>query len=128
MSTSITAIAHQSVSTTILFGLFLLVEFTLLAGIIYFFILVVKALRKYLKAEPVRKESAAVRRSLGEALKVHRTECKMTQEFVAEHLGVSRQAVSKWETGTSDPSTSNLLALAKLYGIRPEELLQEIQE
>ena len=128
MSTIMTAITHQSVGTTILFGLFLLVEFVLLAGIIYFFILVVKALRKYLKAEPVRKESAAVRRSLGEALKAHRTECKMTQEFVAEHLGVSRQAVSKWETGTSDPSTSNLLALAKLYGLRAEELLQEIQE
>ena len=97
-------------------------------GILYLFILIVRALRKYLKSEPVRKETAAVRRSLGEALKVHRTECKMTQEFVAEHLGVSRQAVSKWETGASDPSTSNLLALAKLYGIRAEELLQEIQE
>lgn len=97
-------------------------------GLIYLFILLIKALRKYLKSEPVRKETAAVRRSLGEALKAHRTECKMTQEFVAEHLGVSRQAVSKWETGTSDPSTSNLLALAKLYGIRADELLREIQE
>ena len=96
-------------------------------GIIYFFILLVKALRKYLKAEPVRKETAAVRRSLGEALKAHRTECKMTQEFVAEHLGVSRQAVSKWETGQSDPSTSNLLALAKLYNIPAEVLLKEVQ-
>ena len=128
MSTISTAIANQSVTTTLIFGLFLLVEFAFLAAIIYFFILIVKALRKYLKSEPVRKESAAVRRSLGEALKVHRTECKMTQEFVAEHLGVSRQAVSKLETGASDPSTSNLLALAKLYGIRAEELLQEIQE
>lgn len=97
-------------------------------GLIYLFILLIKALRKYLKSDPVRKETAAVRRSLGEALKAHRTECKMTQEFVAEHLGVSRQAVSKWETGTSDPSTSNLLALAKLYGIGADELLREIQE
>lgn len=97
-------------------------------GLIYLFILLIKALRKYLKSEPVRKETASVRRSLGEALKAHRTACKMTQEFVAEHLGVSRQAVSKWETGTSDPSTSNLLALAKLYGIRADELLREIQE
>ena len=38
----------------------------------------------------------------------------MTQEFVAEALGVSRQAVSEWESGQSDPSTTNLLALAKL--------------
>ena len=96
-------------------------------GIIYLFILLVKALRKYLKSEPIRKENAAVRRSLGETLKAHRTECKMTQEFVAEHLGVSRQAVSKWENGTSDPSTSNLLALARLYGISAEELLKEVQ-
>lgn len=96
-------------------------------GLIYLFILLIKALRKYLKSEPVRKETAAVRRSLGEALKAHRTECKMTQEFVAEHLGVSRQAVSKWENGSSDPSTSNLLALAKLFGISAEELLKEVQ-
>ena len=96
-------------------------------GIIYCFVLLIKALRKYLKSEPIRKENAAVRRSLGETLKAHRTRCKMTQEFVAEHLGVSRQAVSKWENGTSDPSTSNLLALAKLYGISAEELLKEVQ-
>ena len=97
-------------------------------GIIYCFILLIKALRKYLKSDSVRKETAVVRRSLGEALKAHRTDCKMTQEFVAEHLGISRQAVSKWENGTSDPSTSNLLALAKLYGISAEDLLKEIQE
>jgi len=97
-------------------------------GIIYCFILLVKALRKYLKSEPVRKETAQVRRSLGEALKEHRTRCKMTQEFVAEHLGVSRQAVSKWENGTSDPSTSNLLALARLYGVSAEELLKQVQK
>ena len=51
----------------------------------------------------------------------------MTQEFVAEALGVSRQAVSKWENGTSDPSTSNLLALAKLYGISAEGLIRGIE-
>ena len=95
-------------------------------GIIYCFILLIKALRKYLKSEPLREETAIARRSLGEALKEHRTRCHMTQEFVAEHLGVSRQAVSKWENGTSDPSTSNLLALAKLYSISPQELLQQI--
>ena len=51
----------------------------------------------------------------------------MTQEFVAESLGVSRQAVSKWENGTSDPSTSNLIAIAKLFGISPEDLIKEIK-
>lgn len=104
-----------------------MIDLCIVGGIIYLFILLIKALRKYLKSEPVRKETAAVRKSLGEALKEHRTQCKMTQEFVAEHLGVSRQAVSKWENGTSDPSTSNLLALAKLYNISAEELLKEVQ-
>ena len=44
---------------------------------------------------------------------------------MAESLGVSRQAVSKWEQGTSEPSTSNMIALAKLYGVTPEELLSK---
>ena len=74
-----------------------------------------------------RPETAAVRRSLGEAIKVHRTQRGMTQELVAERLGVSRQAVSKWESGASDPSTTNLLALAKLFEISPEELLRGVE-
>ena len=77
--------------------------------IIYLFVLLVKALRKYIKSKDVREEKKAVCRSLGEALKAHRTEKQMTQEFVAETLGVSRQAVSKWENGTSDPSTLAVL-------------------
>ena len=64
---------------------------------------------------------------MGEVLKENRIRCKMTQEFVSESIGVSRQAVSKWENGTSDPSTSNLLALAKLYGISAEDLLKEVE-
>lgn len=52
----------------------------------------------------------------------------MTQEFVAETLGVSRQAVSKWENGTSDPNTTNLIALSGLYKVTPEDLLKCIQE
>ena len=90
-------------------------------------ILVFKALRKYVNSEPQRQESEILRRSLGEVLKDHRMRCSMTQEFVAESLGVSRQAVSKWENGTADPSTSNLLKLAKLYGIAPEDLIRAVQ-
>lgn len=105
----------------------LLLTGLLLGGFLYLFLLAVKALRKYLRGGEVRKERAAIRKSLGETLKEYRVRNNMTQEFVAERLGVSRQAVSKWENGTSDPSTSNLLALAKLYGTRPEELLKNIQ-
>ena len=98
----------------------------LLGILVYVFVLLIKSLRKYLKSSEVRQEKAILRRSLGEVLKDCRIQNHMTQEFVAEHLGVSRQAVSKWENGTSDPSTSNLLALAKLYGISPEELLKQL--
>ena len=72
-----------------------------LCAAVYLFVLLVKALKKYIQSEPVRKE------------------------FVAEALGVSRQAVSKWESGASDPSTTNLMALAKLYGVAAEDLLRE---
>jgi transcriptional regulator with XRE-family HTH domain len=68
-----------------------------------------------------------IKKTLGETIKFHRERCHMTQEFVAESLGVSRQAVSKWEDGNSDPSTSNLLALAKLFQISAEELLHNLE-
>lgn len=90
-------------------------------------VLLIQALLKYLRSKDVRQEKSDIKRSLGETIKAHRTRCKMTQEFVAESLGVSRQAVSKWEQGSSDPSTSNLLALAKLFGISAEELLREVE-
>lgn len=64
--------------------------------------------------------------TLGERLRENRARCRMSQEFVAEAVGVSRQTVSKWENGTSDPSTANLIALAKLYGVSAEGLLKEL--
>ena len=94
--------------------------------LIYLVYLLIRALRKYIKSEPVRKEKVQSAKSLGEVLKRHRTECRMTQEFVAEAIDVSRQAVSKWESGQSDPSTTNLMALAKLFQVTPEELLREV--
>ena len=96
--------------------------------ILYVIFLLIKALRKYLGTQTPSLETIAVRKSLGEAIKEHRIRCKMTQEFVAEHLNVSRQAVSKWENGTSDPSTANLLALAKLFGVSASELLEHVEE
>ena len=95
--------------------------------VLYLLILGVKALRRYLRSSQQRAERMETRKTLGQILKEHRVRCKMTQEFVAERLGVSRQAVSKWEIGAADPSTSNLLALAKLFEISPEELLRGLQ-
>lgn len=68
---------------------------------IYLFILTVKALKKYINSKDIREEKKINAESLGEALKENRLRCNMTQEFVAETLGVSRQAVSKWENGGS---------------------------
>lgn len=67
---------------------------------VLFVILCILAIRWFLRQDRPRKdpEAVAVRRSLAEVLKSHRERCKMTQEFVAEKIGVSRQAVSKWET------------------------------
>lgn len=60
---------------------------------------------------------------LAEALRARRAAANYTQEYVAETLGVSRQAVSKWESGASEPSTANLMALARLYQVTVDELL-----
>ena len=63
----------------------------------------------------------------GAAIAAHRQRMHMSQQALAGLMNVTHQAVSKWENGTSDPSTSNLLALAKLYEISVEELLKEVQ-
>lgn len=111
----------------IVFGIVLLIGVAVIVAFITVGIFLIRALSRYVKSGNVRKEKSSIKKSLGEVLKQHREECKMTQEFVAESIGVSRQAVSKWETGASDPSTSNLLALAKLFNTTAEELLREVQ-
>lgn len=46
-----------------------------------------------------------------------------SQEELADVLGVSRQAISKWERGDASPDTDNLIALAKIYNITIDELI-----
>ena len=53
---------------------------------------------------------------------------ELNDRLLAQELGITAQAVSKWETGTADPSTSNLLALAKLFGVSAEELLRSVEK
>ena len=52
-----------------------------------------------------------------------RRDAGYSQEGLAEKLGVSRQAISKWERSESSPDTDNLIALAQLYGVSIDELL-----
>ena len=105
----------------------LLLALALWALFIYVVVLIVRALRKYLRSNQEGKSPPEQVKSLGEALKARRTQRGFTQEYVAEALGVSRQAVSKWENGSSEPSTANLMALAKLYGLSVDELLHSAE-
>ena len=86
-----------AITTVIMSMLFIAV----MATFVYLLRLIILALKAYIRSKGAREEKAQMAKSLGEVLKQHRTECKMTQEFVAETLGVSRQAVSKWESGVS---------------------------
>lgn len=52
-----------------------------------------------------------------------RKKCGLSQEELANRLGISRQAVSKWERAESSPDTDNLICLAKLYGVSLDEIL-----
>ena len=60
---------------------------------------------------------------LGKRLASLRKEKGYSQEDLAAKLGVSRQAVSKWENGEASPDTDNLIALADIYGISLDELV-----
>lgn len=59
----------------------------------------------------------------GDYLKKLRTENNLSQEKLAEKLGVSRQSVSKWEQGYAVPDTDNMLKLSKLYGLSVDAIL-----
>ena len=63
--------------------------------------------------------------ALCDNLKNARNRMGLSQEAVAEELGISRQAVTKWEMGQSKPSAKNLKALTELYQISYEELISE---
>ena len=62
---------------------------------------------------------------LGEKLSALRKQHSMTQMELAEKLGVSRQAISKWECGSAEPSADNLVAIGKLFEIPVEALAEE---
>ena len=79
------------------FATIILIGLTILISFIFLIIFTIKALIKYVKSKDIKKEKSLIKKSLGEVLKQHRKECKMT------------------------------IVLAKLFKISPEELLDEIQ-
>ena len=61
---------------------------------------------------------------IAQRLAAMRREKGYSQEELANRLGLSRQAVSKWERAESSPDTGNLIALADLYGVTLDELVR----
>ena len=66
--------------------------------------------------------------ALGEKIKACRQRAGMSQEKVAELVGVSRQAVTKWEVNQSAPNTENLFKLAEIFGTTVDMLLASEDE
>lgn len=62
--------------------------------------------------------------TLGQRIQEHRLRLGLSQAGLGEKLGVSRQAVSRWEADGSVPDTDKLIALSKLFGLTLNELLQ----
>ena len=65
--------------------------------------------------------------TLGERIKEQRKAHGLSQEKMAELVGVSRQAVTKWESGQSAPSTENLFKLAEIFGTTVDMLLKSAE-
>ena len=61
---------------------------------------------------------------LPEKLLTLRKRSGLSQEALAEKLGVSRQTVSRWELGTAQPELGSLLPLCRLFGVPAEVLLE----
>ncbi|MBQ8227535.1 MAG: helix-turn-helix transcriptional regulator [Clostridia bacterium] len=62
---------------------------------------------------------------IGQKLKTARINCDLTQEFVAEKIGVSRQTISNWENNKTYPDIVSVIALSDLYSVSLDSLLKE---
>ena len=65
---------------------------------------------------------------LGEQIRGFRQQRGLTQEALADQLEVSRQAVAKWERGAANPSTTNLIALSRIFEVSLEDLIPAQEE
>lgn len=62
-----------------------------------------------------------------ENLKYLRKESKLTQEKLAEQLNISRQAVTKWESGQAMPDIQNLKAMSEIFGVTIDSLVGDVK-
>mgnify|MGYP001392023074 CR=1 FL=1 len=61
--------------------------------------------------------------TIGEKIALRRRSAGLSQEALAAQLGVSRQAVSRWETNESLPDTEKILQLCRIFGVSSDDLL-----
>ena len=66
--------------------------------------------------------------TLGQRISLYRKKLNISQEELGARLGVSRQAVSKWETDLSAPDLNNLIGLARELGVSVAELTETPEE
>ena len=64
--------------------------------------------------------------TLGEKISCLRKNAGYSQEKLAELMDVSRQAVTKWESGKANPDTENLIRLAEIFGVSLDELCKNV--
>ena len=64
---------------------------------------------------------------LSENIKKYRKANNMSQDELAEKLNVTRQSISLWETGQTQPSLDNIIALAKLFNTTTDALVTDVK-
>ena len=62
---------------------------------------------------------------MGDRIREHRIRARLSQDALAELVGVSRQAVTKWESGASSPTAANLFKLAEIFGTTVDLLMDK---
>ena len=64
--------------------------------------------------------------TLGEKIQSLRKKDGMTQEQLAEHLSITRQTISKWELGESEPAIAHLIQLSEIFQVTTDDLLKNV--
>lgn len=64
-----------------------------------------------------------IEQSIAANLRAHRAVARLSQQEVADRIGVSRATVRAWENGKNLVSVDSLIALADLYGVRVDDLI-----
>ena len=61
--------------------------------------------------------------NISDTIRIYRTKARMSQAELGKALGVTAQAVSKWECGYSEPDAESMMTLCALFGITADELI-----